>query len=106
MARVARDYLAIQGSSVASERKFSSAKMTDDYLRNRLSTWHFGQLQVLKDRFLDDRTKVSVAEKAAVTLHEAQKAQWLVDEALAALERAREAGVSVVHVYDVDTEVE
>ena len=40
--------MAIQGSSVASERAFSSAGMTDDLRRNRLEAEAFGKLQILK----------------------------------------------------------
>ena len=45
---MARDYLAIQGSSVASERAFSSAGLTDDIRRNHTETEAFGKMQVLK----------------------------------------------------------
>jgi hypothetical protein len=48
LSRIARDYLAIQGSSIASERAFSSAGITDDLRRNRLETEAFGKLQILK----------------------------------------------------------
>jgi hypothetical protein len=40
--------LAIQGSSVASERAFSSAGMTDDLRCNWLEAEAFGKLQILK----------------------------------------------------------
>ena len=45
---MARDYLAIQGSSVASERAFSSAAISDDLRHNKTETKAFGNLQVLK----------------------------------------------------------
>ncbi|KAF5313763.1 hypothetical protein D9619_013714 [Psilocybe cf. subviscida] len=45
LSRIARDYLAIQGSSVASERAFSSAGITDDVRRNSLDTKAFGGKQ-------------------------------------------------------------
>lgn len=48
LSRIARDYLAVQGSSVASERAFSSTGITDDLRRNRLETEAFGKLQILK----------------------------------------------------------
>lgn len=48
---IARDYLAIQGSSVASERAFSSGRLTGTYLRNRLKTDTFEALQILKSAF-------------------------------------------------------
>ena len=38
----------LQGSSVASERAFSSAEMTDDLCRNCLEAEAFGKLQILK----------------------------------------------------------
>lgn len=46
-----RDYLAIQGSSVASERAFSSGRLTRTYLRNRLKTTTFEALQIVKSAF-------------------------------------------------------
>ncbi|KIL56257.1 hypothetical protein M378DRAFT_89621, partial [Amanita muscaria Koide BX008] len=48
LSRIARDYLAIQGSSVASERAFSSAGITDDLRRNHMDNQAFGLIQVLK----------------------------------------------------------
>jgi hypothetical protein len=48
LSRMARDYLAVQGSSVASERAFSSAGLTDDLRCNRMEVQAFGKLQILK----------------------------------------------------------
>ena len=48
---MARDYLAIQGSSVASERAFSSGARTGTTLRNRLSPETFEALQIVKDGY-------------------------------------------------------
>jgi len=48
LSRIARDYLAIQGSSVPSERAFSSGGLTGSLLRNRLNTDAFEALQILK----------------------------------------------------------
>ena len=48
---MARDYLAIQGSSVASERAFSSGGRTGTALRNRLIPETFEALQILKDGY-------------------------------------------------------
>jgi hypothetical protein len=45
---MACDYLAIQGSSVASERAFLSAAILDDLQRNKTESKAFGNLQVLK----------------------------------------------------------
>lgn len=53
LAKIARDYLAIQGSSVASERAFSSGGMTDAKARNQLSTEMFEALQILKSCYRD-----------------------------------------------------
>lgn len=49
--RIARDYLAIQGSATPSERAFSSGGITDSARRNRLSTELFGALQILKSGY-------------------------------------------------------
>ncbi|KIL54069.1 hypothetical protein M378DRAFT_19230 [Amanita muscaria Koide BX008] len=48
LSRMACDYLAIQGSSVASERAFSSAGITDELCRNHIGNEAFGLVQVLK----------------------------------------------------------
>jgi hypothetical protein len=48
LARMARDYLAIQSSSVASERAFSSAKQTCTDNRSRLSDQSMQATQCLK----------------------------------------------------------
>jgi len=45
---MARDYLAIQGSSVPSERAFSSGGITGTKLRNWLNPETFEALQILK----------------------------------------------------------
>ena len=45
---MACDDLAIQGSSVASERAFLSAAISDDLWHNKMETKAFGNLQVLK----------------------------------------------------------
>jgi hypothetical protein len=48
LARMARDYLAIQGSATASERAFSGGALTATKLRNRLKPDIFEALQLLK----------------------------------------------------------
>ncbi|KIL54482.1 hypothetical protein M378DRAFT_43966, partial [Amanita muscaria Koide BX008] len=51
LSRIARDYLAIQGSSVASERAFSSGGLTTTLLRNKLSPEHVEALQMVKNGY-------------------------------------------------------
>lgn len=48
---MARDYLAIQGSSVASERAFSGGGLTATARRNRLKSLIFEALQILKSAY-------------------------------------------------------
>jgi len=48
LARMARDFLAIPGSSTASERQFSSARHIGTDFRNRLSPTMFEAMQMLK----------------------------------------------------------
>jgi len=74
---MACDYLAIQGSSVASERAFSSTGITDEVWRNSIEADNFGKLQVLKFAY---RTNFVVAEEEADT-HEAYKV-IVIDECL------------------------
>ncbi|KAF5370432.1 hypothetical protein D9615_009740 [Tricholomella constricta] len=51
LARLARDYLAIQGSATPSERAFSSGGLTGVALRNRLTVEAFEALQLLKSAY-------------------------------------------------------
>ncbi|KAG6819653.1 hypothetical protein H0H93_009827 [Arthromyces matolae] len=51
LSRMARDYLAIQGSSVPSERAFSSGALTDTLQRNQLAPETFEALQILKNGY-------------------------------------------------------
>jgi hypothetical protein len=51
MKRIARDYLAIQGSATPSERAFSSGGVTDSARRSNLSTDTFEALQILKSAY-------------------------------------------------------
>ncbi|PSS37302.1 hypothetical protein PHLCEN_2v854, partial [Hermanssonia centrifuga] len=53
LSRIARDYLAIQGSAVASERAFSSGGRTGTALRNHLASATFEALQILKSGYWD-----------------------------------------------------
>lgn len=48
LSRMARDFLAIPGSSTASERQFSSARHIGTDFRNRLSPEMFEAVQILK----------------------------------------------------------
>ena len=49
----------IQGSSVASERVFSSGRLTGTYLCNRLKTDTFEALQIVKSAFQNGIINVS-----------------------------------------------
>jgi hypothetical protein len=60
---MARDYLAIQGSSTAAERAFSSGTLTGTKLRNRLSAKFFEVLQLLKSGYRNGH--ISAGESAA-----------------------------------------
>jgi len=51
MRRIARDYLAIQGSSTPSERAFSNGRITATARRNSLSADIFEALQILKSAY-------------------------------------------------------
>lgn len=51
MSRIARDYLAIQGSSTASEHVFSQGGLTVTLLRNSLNPDAVEALQILKDSY-------------------------------------------------------
>lgn len=68
LARIARDYLAIQGSAVASERVFSGAGLTVTNRRNRLSARMISALQRLKNAYRDGR--LSAVQEAWMHLDE------------------------------------
>jgi hypothetical protein len=74
LARIARDYLAIQGSSVPLKRSFSSGGLTDTKSRNSLSLEIFEALQILKSCYKDGL--INVDEEVAA--HE-QKPFVLID---------------------------
>jgi hypothetical protein len=50
---MAKDYLAIQGSSVPSERTFSAAGLDKSLLRNHMKADIFEALQILKSAYKD-----------------------------------------------------
>lgn len=60
---MARDYLAIQGSSTSAERDFSSGTLTGTKLRNRLAPDLFEVLQLLKSGYRNGQ--ISAGEYAA-----------------------------------------
>ena len=60
--RMARDYLAIQGSSTPSERAFSSGGLTGTNLRNRIVMEIFEALQILKSAYRNGH--ITAAEQA------------------------------------------
>ncbi|GLB42145.1 putative hAT family C-terminal dimerisation region [Lyophyllum shimeji] len=74
LARMARDYLAIQGSSVPSERAFSSGGLTGTLLRNQLTPKTFEALQILKSGYKHGIIK---ADEEALA-HEPKV--WTVDD--------------------------
>jgi len=61
--RIARDYLAIQGSSTPSERAFSSGGITRSSRRSSLTTEMFQALQILKSAYRNGH--ISAATQAS-----------------------------------------
>ena len=72
LARMARDYLAIQGSSVPSERAFSSGALTGTLRRNRLLPESFEALQILKGAYKSGVVNANGEAKA----HEPREWEW------------------------------
>lgn len=60
LARVARDYLPIQGSAVPSERAFSSGGITSTLRRNALAPSTFSALQLMKAAYRNGHTSAAV----------------------------------------------
>lgn len=78
--RMARDYLAIQGSAVPSERAFSGGGITDTERRNRLATATFEALQILKAAY-SNGTIVTTEIKAALGGELTQEEKdWLMSD--------------------------
>ena len=63
---MARDYLAIQGSAVPSERAFSSGGLTATAHQNRLSRDIFEALQILKSGYRNGHIHASEQAEAHV----------------------------------------
>lgn len=63
LAKIAKDYLAIQGSAVPSERAFSSSGITTTARRNRLLPETIEALQLLKSGYREGH--ISAANEAA-----------------------------------------
>jgi hAT family C-terminal dimerisation region len=67
---MARDYLAIQGSSVPSERAFSGGGLTGTRLRGRLTPELFEALQILKSAYRNGHIKATEQASAAIEIME------------------------------------
>ena len=73
LAQVACDYLPVQGSSVPSERAFSSAGLDDDKCHGKTSPEMFRTLQFVKKYYKD----LCCQEAASVkTVEKATRAAW------------------------------
>lgn len=68
LARMAKDYLAIQGSSVPSERAFSLAGMDSTKRRNALKSDIFEALQILKSAYRNGLLSAQVEAEAFARL--------------------------------------
>jgi hypothetical protein len=79
---MAQDYLAIPGSSVPSERSFSSMRHIGTDFRNALSPRMFESLQILKDRY---KHKIISASGEVKALPEAQVVPFSLASDLGAL---------------------
>jgi hypothetical protein len=66
IAWIAKDYLAIQGSAVPSERVFSSSALTATARRSRMLSETFGQLQLLKSAYREGH--ISAASKSELVV--------------------------------------
>jgi hypothetical protein len=65
---MALDYLAIQGSSVPSERAFSAAGLDDTLQRNRLNADILEALQILKSAYRNGLLSAKDKAKAFIKL--------------------------------------
>jgi hypothetical protein len=86
LSRMARDYLAIQGSAVPSERAFSSGGLTATARRNRLSGDIFEALQILKSGYRNGHIRASEQAEAHFSTYVKELADSEVDSDMPALE--------------------
>ena len=63
---MAKDYLAIQGSAVPSERAFSSGGITGTARRNRLTPQTFEALQILKGSYRNGHLSAAIQAELSV----------------------------------------
>ena len=66
MAKIAKDYLAIQGSAVVSERSFSSGGITGTARHNCLLPETFEALQLLKSAYRQGHISATTQAELAV----------------------------------------
>lgn len=69
LSRIAKDYLAIQGSAVSSERAFSSSGITTTARRNRLLPETIEALQLLKSGYREGHISAA-GEATHATTHD------------------------------------
>ena len=86
LSHMARDYLAIQGSTVPSERAFSSGGLTATTRRNRLSGDIFEALQILKSGYRNGHIRASEQAEAHFSTYVKELADSEVDSDMPALE--------------------
>jgi len=79
LAQIAHDYLPVQGSSVPSERVFSSAGLDNDKRRGKTLPEMFGTLQFVKKHYKDTRRREVGSVKAA---EEITRTAWTKTSAL------------------------
>jgi hypothetical protein len=84
---MARDYLAIQGSAVPSERAFSSGGLTATARRNRLSGEVFEALQILKSGYRNGHICASQQAEAHFTTYIKELTCLEMDDGMPALEQ-------------------
>lgn len=93
LARIARDYLAIQGTSVASERTFSSSGLTDSNRRRQLTSENFAAIQMAKASL---KRKQAREKREREEADKKQKAKWDAELKEDRLRRADEANVHII----------
>lgn len=92
--QIARDYFAIQGTSVASERTFSSSGLTNSDQRRKLTPESFGAIQMAKGHLKRQRARDS-EQAERVKLKGERDAKALADVKAEAVKRAIETGIYV-----------
>ena len=92
LAMMACNYFAVQGSAVPCKRIFSSSRLTDTHLRNNLTQWNFGDIQLVKAAVKKDRAR---SRHKAKERKKATRLKWAEQEKASREQHSLDSAVMV-----------